>query len=130
MWAAVGKEEVLEDGKVGHGRVDHGRKRVVAILGDHDIASPCVGFLERLALYVLDALVDGKRHPISGHRRVKDDVGIGELLVHPVESLDKLLGAGMLIRRDCSYMKAGMRESSPGTSMLGPQSLQSGVGRP
>lgn len=100
MGAAVGEEEVFENGEVGHGRVDHRSEGVVAVLGDNNVAPPCERLLERLALDVLDAFVDGEGHPISGNRRVENDVGICELLVHPIESLDKLLGSGKFIRRD------------------------------
>ena len=92
--AAVGEEEVLEDSEVGHGRIHHGGEGVFVILTDNNVASPGVGLCERLTLDVLHAFVDRKGHSVSGYSWVENDIWVCELLVHPIDSLDKLMGVG------------------------------------
>ena len=119
----MGEEEVFEDSEVGHGRIDHRGERDVTVLGDNDVTPPSMGLLECLALNVLDTLVHGEGHPISGYRRVENDVGIGKLLVHPVESLNKLLITREVYQTVGS--KARRRSGLPGTSKRQPQSPRS-----
>ena len=88
-------EEVLEDGKVRHGRVHHLREAVVGELGHDEVpapelvltqASPFVHFL----LYVAHRPVRREWHAVARDDGVVDDVRICELFVHHLERLNEL----------------------------------------
>jgi len=86
----VGQEVILEDWEIRHSGIDHRGERIVTILRDDDVATPCIFLLERTALDVLDGLVDWKWHPVTRYSWVKYDIRIGELSVHAVERFHEL----------------------------------------
>jgi hypothetical protein len=91
----MGAEEVLEDGKVCHGRIDHLREAVVGKLGHDEVPAPELVLLwapalVHLLVYVANGAVHGKRHAVARDDGVVDDVWVGEFLVHHVERLDVL----------------------------------------
>lgn len=89
----VVQEVVFNDGVIGHGRVHQKVKGewVVLVFRDDDVTSPCIIGVESTALHVLYDFVDRKWHTISRDSREKDHVRRGELSIHSVEPLDKLL---------------------------------------
>jgi len=91
----MGGEEVLENGKVGHGRVHHLREMVVGELGRDEVPAPELLFAQssapvHLLLHVAYGAVHGEGHAIARDNGVVDDVRVGELFVHHVECLDEL----------------------------------------
>jgi hypothetical protein len=83
-WRVVCRQVVLQYRKVRHGRVHEGRELLVTILRDDEVPPPGEEFAIVRTLDLLEALVDWEGHPIPRQHRVKYDVGIYELLVHPV----------------------------------------------
>jgi len=83
-------DEILQDGKVGHGSVHHRCERVVVVaeFSNDDVTSPSVLLVEVRALDVANALVDGEGHSIARNGGVVDDVRVGEFLVHHVQRVD------------------------------------------
>ena len=88
-------KEVLEDGKVRHGSVDHLREAVVGELGRDKVPAPELLLgqsptLVHLLLDVTHGAVHGEGHAIPRDDRIVDDVRICELFVHHVERLNEL----------------------------------------
>jgi len=87
----MSKEIVLEDGKVCHGSINQARERRIAtVLGDDDIASPCVFFLEARSLDVANCSVNGEWHSIASNDGVKDDIRLCKFSNHAVERFYEL----------------------------------------
>lgn len=91
----VRAEEVLEDGKVRHGGVDHLREVVVGELGRDEVPAPELLLgqataLGHLLLDVAHGAVHGEGHAVARDDGVVDDVRVCELFVHHVERLDEL----------------------------------------
>lgn len=86
----MSQEVIFEDREISHGGIDHGRKRVVAVFSDDDVASPGNLLPECSALNLAHALVDREGHAVPGNGGKEYDVGIREFSVHPVQRLNKL----------------------------------------
>ena len=91
----VGAKEVLEDGKVRHGSVDHLREAVVGELGRDKVPAPELLLgqsptLVHLLLDITHGAVHGEGHAIPRDDRIVNDVRICELFVHHVERLNEL----------------------------------------
>ena len=56
----MSQEVIFEDREISHGGIDHGRKRVVAVFRDDDVASPGNFLLEGRSLNLADRFVDRK----------------------------------------------------------------------
>ena len=92
----MGEEVVFQNWEIRHGSIDHRNERIIITVFRHDdVAAPCIFFLERTALDILDGFVDWKRHPVTRYSWVKDDIRVGELSVHPVERFYKLFKYGL-----------------------------------
>jgi hypothetical protein len=94
-WRGVSAKEVLEDGEVCHGSIDHLRESVVSELGRDKVPAPELLLgqaptLVHLLLDVAHGAVHREGHAIARDDRIVDDVRVGELFVHHVECLNKL----------------------------------------
>jgi hypothetical protein len=87
----MSKEIVLEDGKVCHGSINQGRERRIAtVLGDDDIAPPCMFVLKARSLNVANCSVNREWHSIASHDGVEDDIRLCKLSNHAVECFYEL----------------------------------------
>ena len=86
----MGEEVIFEYRKVRHGCVDHGRERIIAILCNHEIASPGRLLSEVSALYLANAFVDRELHAVPRYGGIEDNVRVREFFIHAVQGFDEL----------------------------------------
>lgn len=89
-WGRRLGKPVLDDGKVGHRGVHHAGVFLVSVFGYYDVPTPAFGFVEFVALNLLDALVYGEGHAVARDDGIEDDEGRGEFLGHALEEFDDL----------------------------------------
>jgi len=109
----VSQKVIFKDCEVRHCERNKGREGTVTILGDNDVSPPGGGLLKVPPLDLANGLVDGEGHPVTRDGGVKNDVGVGEVPVHTIQGLDKVIRPRPTTKiGDVVHMDFGMRHPS------------------